>query len=124
MLEDDFELVPNTNESYPDHLNSTLHALPADWSLLWLNNCPSLAGGKGLLGAVGEGIQLCTNNYVSLGIVYTRQFALMVRRSRGVGAGAKSEGGLWEAQPSPLDRELSSRLLFAKWRGSFTHYAM
>ena len=80
MKQDDFDLRGSEGDDFLQSLNRTMRALPADWDVLWLSHSPRMQATPSLLlGEVGDGVWMCTNNYVTLGIVYTRRLALQVR---------------------------------------------
>ncbi len=77
VFEDDFALQGDDKDDFVEKLRFTMQNLPEDWDVLWLNHGPPIQNDENtLLGWVGFGVQLMSHNYVSLGLVYTKQFAL------------------------------------------------
>lgn len=77
VLEDDAQLL---DADFLGRLNSTMAALPADWDILWLNHGqPIEERPSHLLGWVGRGVRLFSDNSGTIGMVYRRSLALKVR---------------------------------------------
>ena len=76
VLEDDMQFA---DDNFLGALNTTLHALPADWDALWLNHGgPIERKSSNLAGWVGPGVRLFLDNSVTVGMIYKRTFALRV----------------------------------------------
>ena len=83
VLEDDVQF---TNDNFLEMLNSTLHALPADWDVLWLNHGgPIQRKPSNLAGWVGPGVRMFLDNSATVGMVYKKTFALRILNDAQIG---------------------------------------
>lgn len=91
VLEDDLQLLDgsggvSTTGEFLEALNATLHALPEDWDILWLNHGnPIKRKPSNLVDWVGPGVRTFLSTSGTVGMVYRRSFALRLLNEAQIG---------------------------------------